>query len=253
MRPTRLQHKAAHDRTVESWRLTTVTQPWLVETLTRTGRFLRYDKRAQQLVAIDAPDKVAETYLARTGEWKLRSLIGIITTPFLRADGSLCDKAGYDRASGLLLKLDCAFPAIPDRPTKENALAALFYLEGFLATFPFCTEADKAVALSGILTALDRPTMMTAPLHAYTAPAAGTGKSSAVDATAIIATGSEMPVISQGKDEEELEKRLSGELIEGAPLISIDNCTHSLGGSFLNQCLTQPMVKARRLGRTGTP
>jgi putative DNA primase/helicase len=174
-----------------------------------------------------------------------------VTTPFLRADGSLCAKPGYDAASGLLLKLDCAFPPIPDVPTETDALAALAVLKDILATFPFCTELDRAVALSAILTALDRATMMTAPLHAFTAPAAGTGKSLLVDLIAIIASGNEMPVISQGKDEEEFEKRLSGELIEGAPLISIDNCTHPLGGSFLNQCLTQPTIKARRLGQTG--
>jgi putative DNA primase/helicase len=251
VRPTRLQHKAAHGRTVECWRLTTVTRPWLVETLTRTARFLKYDARAKKNVAIDAPSKIAETYLARTGQWQLRHLVGVVTTPFLRADGSLCAESGYDFASGLLLKLDCAFPPIPDRPTKEDATAALAVLKDILATFPFCSELDRAMALSAILTALDRATMMAAPLHAFAAPAAGTGKSLLVDLIAIIASGDRMPVIAQGKDEEELEKRLSGELIEGAPLISIDNCTHPLSGSFLIQCLTQPTIKARRLGQTG--
>jgi hypothetical protein len=251
VRPTRLQHKAAHDRTVENWRLTTVTRSWLVETLARAARFLKYDARAKKNAAIDAPSKIAETYLARTGQWKLRPLVGVVTTPFLRADGSLCAEPGYDRASGLLLKLDCAFPPIPDRPTKEDATAALAVLKEILKTFPFRSGLDQAVALCAILTALDRATMMTAPLHAFTAPTPGTGKSLLVDLIAIIVSGNGMPVISQGKDEEEFEKRLSGELLEGAPLISIDNCTYPLGGSFINQCLTQPMVKARRLGQTG--
>jgi hypothetical protein len=41
-------------------------------------------------VITDAPDKVAEIYLARQGGWKLPVLSGIVYTPFLRADGSIC-------------------------------------------------------------------------------------------------------------------------------------------------------------------
>ena len=33
---------------------------------------------------MDAPEKVAETYLSRQGRWKLPLLAGVINTPFLR-------------------------------------------------------------------------------------------------------------------------------------------------------------------------
>ena len=56
-------------------------------------------------------------------------------------------------------------------------------------TFPFVAQVDRSVALSGILTALDRRSMATAPLHAFTAPVAGTGKSLLVDIIAMLATG----------------------------------------------------------------
>ena len=52
----------------------------------------------------DAPEKVAETYLNRQGRWKLPLLVGIVNTPFLRADGSICETAGYDPESHLLFK-----------------------------------------------------------------------------------------------------------------------------------------------------
>ena len=66
------------------------------------------------------------------------------------------------------------------------------------------SDADRSVALSAILTALDRHAMVTAPLHGFTSPTAGTGKSLLVDLAAMLATGRLTPVISQGCSEEEL-------------------------------------------------
>jgi putative DNA primase/helicase len=119
---------------------------------------------------------------------------------------------------------------------------------GVLAGFPFVASADRAVALSAILTTLDRRAMPTAPLHAFTAPAAGTGKSKLVDIAAVLATGRIAPVIGQGNTEEELEKRLGAKLLTGDAVISIDNCEHPLQSAFLCQVLTQKIVSIRLLG-----
>jgi hypothetical protein len=66
------------------------------ETLTSAARFLKPDARVKGHVAIDAPEVVAATYLARQGKWKLPVLTGIVNTPFLCADGTICDQPGYD-------------------------------------------------------------------------------------------------------------------------------------------------------------
>jgi hypothetical protein len=137
---------------------------------------------------------------------------------------------------------------IAPAPTKADATAALVRLDTLLKGFPFVGPADRAVAISAILTMLDRRAMATAPLHAFTAPAAGTGKSLLVDVAAMLATGRPMPVISQGKNEEELEKRLASALLAGDAGISIDNCEYTLQGGFLCQALTQPMLNIRLLG-----
>ena len=42
--------------------------------------------------------------------------------------------------------------------------------------------------------------MATAPLIAFTSPAAGTGKSLLVDLMSVLATGRLMPVLSQGQE-----------------------------------------------------
>jgi hypothetical protein len=98
------------------------------------------------------------------------------------------------------------------------------------------------------LTILDRRAMATAPLHAFTAPAAGTGKSLLIDLFAFLATGRPMPVIAQGRTEEELEKRLGAALLAGDTAISLDNCDHPLESAFLCQALTQGQLNIRLLG-----
>jgi putative DNA primase/helicase len=57
-----------------------------------------------------------------------------------------------------------------------------------------------------------------------------------------------MPVISQGRTEEELEKRLGAALLAGDTAISLDNCDHTLEGVTLNQAMTQPQLNIRVLG-----
>jgi hypothetical protein len=94
-----------------------VTLPNMVETMTCAASFLRFDARSTSWVAIDAPDKVAETYLARRS-WRLPVLTGVTGTPFLRRDGTVYETPGYDAASGLLYKPDCEFPRIPLKPRR---------------------------------------------------------------------------------------------------------------------------------------
>ena len=104
------------------------------------------------------------------------------------------------------------------------------------------------MALSALLTILDRRSMSAAPLHAFTSPAAGTGKSLLVDVAAVLAINQPMPVISQGRTEEELEKRLGAALLAGDIAIALDNCDDPLQSTFLCQALTQQRLNIRVLG-----
>jgi hypothetical protein len=241
--------KASADRETESWQLVPVTCPYLVEVLCCAAQFLRYDRRAKKFVPVDAPEKVAETYLSRQGHWKLPLLAGVVNTPFLRVDGSICETAGYDPDSYLLFKPENqVFPPVPQYPSKTDAAAALKQLCKLTEGFPFVDPEDRAVALTGMLTVLDRRSMTTAPLIAFTAPSAGTGKSLLVDLMSVLATGRLMPVLSQGKDETEFEKRLGASLLAGDSCISIDNCEAPLSGALLCQAITQGELNIRLLG-----
>jgi hypothetical protein len=250
VRPVLTPVKTFHNRDTEAWRILEVPKSHLAETFTRAAQWFKYNGRKKKWVGIDAPGHVVETYQGRIGDWKLPVLAGIIGAPHLRRDGSLHDAPGYDPVTGLLYKPECEFDRIPERPTRDGAIAAIRLFDDLLAGFPFVTPADKAVALSAILTALDRHNMPTAPLHGFSATVAGTGKSKLADIVSILATGRSAAVKGQPGTEDELEKRLNSELLQGASIICIDNCEHTLQSAFLCQMLTQETVSIRVLGQS---
>ncbi len=226
----------------------------LAEMMAQAAVWEKYDARSRSWTRIDVPLKIATTYKQRVGHWKLPVLAGIINAPTLRRDGSLLAKPGYDTQTGLLVDFrGQAFPRIPNQPTQTDAVASLAVLDELLNGFAFAEPVDKAVAVSAILTSVVRRSLATAPMHANTAPVAGSGKSMLVDVISLIATGRPAGVISQGKTEEELEKRLGSLLLEGCHVIAIDNCEAPLGGEFLSAMLTQASVRPRVLGRSEVP
>jgi putative DNA primase/helicase len=227
----------------------------LTDVLAQTAKFQRYDERRRAWVNIDPPAKVAATLLSREGKWRLPPIAGIITTPTLRPDGSLLAQAGYDPATRLYLMLDedLRMPEIAEAPTREQAEAALKLLIEPLAGFPFVGPVDRAVALSSIITSIIRPALPVAPLHGIRASTAGTGKSFLVDVFSTIATGRPCSVMAVGKTEEETEKRLGALLLDGAPVISIDNVNGELGGDMLCQMTERPLVRVRILGKSEVP
>lgn len=237
----------AGDRNPPRFRIKEVGIAELVEAMTAAAIWLRTGKNGD--VQVDCPMIVAETFNARAGKWRLPPIAGIIDLPTLRPDGSLLSRLGYDASTGLLLvSSKTKLPRIPAEPNRQDAQSALDFLLSPISDFPFVTEADRSVALSVLLTSVCRAALSSAPLHGFSAPTAGSGKSTIVDIASIIRTGRMAAPIAQGKTGEELEKRLVGMLLEGEGLIPIDNCEAVLGGDFLCQLLTQQTLKVRPLG-----
>jgi hypothetical protein len=236
------------DPETKVWQL----EPLNVRTLNvlycHAANFLKRDKSGRQFES-DPPDAVAETYLASYGRWMLPVLAGISNTPFLRVDGTVCETKGYDEASGWLYQSGEVFPPIPSSPSKAMAEQALKVLDSVLAEFPFEEGIDHSVALSGLLTVLDR-LARPAPLNAVKTATPRTGKSLYVDVAHILMDGQEAAVLSQS-NQEEVEKKINGELLEGGGLITIDNVVGELRLDFLCPTITQKRVSIRRLGRTG--
>jgi putative DNA primase/helicase len=247
VRPAHSRVDIADGNTTTAIRLAPIRAHLLVELMTLAAAWERF--AGGDWVPIDCPQRVAETYLARDGAWNVPVLAGIVNCPVLRPDGSILETAGYDTSTGLLYDPQgMLFSPVPERPNKEDARRALSVLKDLLSTFPFVTDADRSVALSGILTAINRRSLPTAPAHCFTAPVAGSGKSMTVDIASEIADGRRAAVMSLGRTDEEAEKRLGSALIAGDSIISIDNIDRPFGGELFCQALTQTMLKIRILG-----
>lgn len=251
VRPVIEEVDATRGRKTKICQLIPVVPDYLRDLLCRHAVWQIFDARSKQNVPIDPPRGIAATILARTGEWRLfPAVCGVTSAPTMRPDGSLVTEPGFDQKTGLLLVEPPPMPAIPDAPTKADAEAALKLLEDLLVGFPFVDDVARAGALSALITAVARGAFPVTPLHASRAPTAGSGKSFLWDIIAAIISGHPMPVISTGKDEIEMEKRLGAALMTGQPLISIDNISGELGGDALCQIIERPVVDIRVLGQS---
>jgi hypothetical protein len=225
-----------------------------------SAAFQKYDRKRNQWVDTDPPLRHVRVILASERRWRFPHVSGIITTPTLRPDGSLLVDPGHDPETELYLMPGFQLPPIPERPTKDQAAAALGLLTDLLREFSFKRidgeqqkRLNRSVALSGLLTAQVRGSLPTAPMHLIRAHMAGTGKSHLVDTFAVVAIGRICPVITALKSVEETEKRLGAIILSGVPMISLDNSVHNIGGEFLCQVAERPVVKVRILGRSETP
>lgn len=225
----------------------------LIVDMAASANFEKFDKRPKAWVVADPPILIAKA-LKELGKFRLPILHGVITAPTMRADGSILSVPGYDAATGLLFDArGIQFPTILERPTRIEAEKAFATLGALIKGFPFVNPHDWSVALSAILTASVRRCLPTAPLHAFSAPVAGTGKGKLVDIACVIATGFKAAPLNGGIGEEEMEKRLAAKLMTGEPFIAIDNCTRPLGGELLCSMLTQEKVSPRILGESKAP
>jgi Domain of unknown function (DUF3854) len=199
---------------------------------------------------IDCPAKIAISYLSRTGSWRLPVLKGIISAPIMREDGTILSQRGYDNDTGLFFLSDEDWPAIPDRPTREDARVALETLLAPFAEFPFVAAEDKAAHAAGILTAIQRRALTACPIFGYSAPAPRSGKTLLANSAAIIATGRPAPATTVSGEREEVRKVITSTLLEGHAVINFDNIERPLSSKELCIALTQQEYQDRVLGES---
>jgi putative DNA primase/helicase len=230
-----------------SVQLESLSSTALTEVFNRIAKWRRKNSRGI-VVRLDCPPKIAAIYLSRTGSWRVPVLTGIISAPILREDGSVLDKSGYDAATGLYLVSDEDSPAIPERPTRADGEAAVQTILAPFAEFPFVTDADRAVHVACILTAIQRPLLRACPIFGYSAPMQRSGKSLLAESVAIITTGKPAPASAISGDREEIRKMITSVLREGHSIINLDNVEHPLASADLAKAITQPEYQDRALG-----
>jgi putative DNA primase/helicase len=230
--------------------LVIATQAMLLESFERAVVFrankLRRDG-TYDLVPVGCPQALPAVYLSRIGRHKFPDVSGVSGVPVLHEDGSIC-WSGYDPRTKVVVCAPGKWPKIPERPTREQALAALVPLEALIEGFPFAEGTDRSVALAGMLSAVLRPSLPTCPGFAYTATTRGSGKSKLAEVDAVLATGRPPAALAWTAKDEENEKRLVGAQLSGVPAICLDNLEVQLRGTALTSAISQGEVFVRALG-----
>jgi hypothetical protein len=235
---------------------------------------LKETKNGLMEVNTASPRQFALMYLDWCGEWRLRPLNGIASAPLLHNDGAISCNQGYDQSSGMWCEnVPDLKPLVPPQPTKDEASAALRLIRETFKTFCFADAItkdnsegvavvdichppgkDESAFLVALLTAVCRPSLHLAPgvlVRAAAMSGAGAGKGLLARCICIIAFGREPHAVTAGATSEELEKRIAAELMEGSPVLFLDNLNNtSFKSDLLASAITERPAKVRVLGRS---
>ena len=174
-------------------------------------------------------------------------LQGFHSAPVFLQDGRLLNRNGYDPESGLYMTLFGLEGIRSDMPLEE---ARYILLEDLLGDFPFPDPGSKAHILALLLQGFSRAMIYgPTPLYLIDAPARGNGKGLAMEVISIVTLGHTPDVMVLPREEDELEKRITATLVEGRPLIVMDNVT-VLESSTLAAVLTTTNWLGRWLGKS---
>lgn len=186
----------------------------------------------------------------------LPNLLSVITTPVFGRSGTLLLEPGLHVADKTWLELDptLELAAVPSAPTPDNiARARSLFLDDLLVDFTFASEADRAHMMALILLPFVRRLITgTTPLHLVEAPVIGAGKGLLCKVASIVATGGACTMSTLPRDEEEIRKTLSAELIKGGTFVVLDNARENsvVNSQALTSILTTEQWRTRILGKS---
>lgn len=202
-------------------------------------------------VPIHVPEWVVRQVASRKQWDGIRHLEAVSETPILRGDGTVLDRPGYDSATGVLFEPRRDFPALPTKPTRDDAEKAIEILLDPIVDFPFAQPEHRSAVLAGMLTPVARFAFAgPSPLVLITKNVHGAGGSLLADVISIATTGRPMARMSQAGDDDEERKRILAIALAGDRMVLIDNIDRPLGGAALDAALTGVEWRDRVLGRS---
>ena len=215
--------------------------------LDRCANFITVKTEKQIVSPARPPSDLAPDLLSlEPEELGLPELETVSTVPIFDVQGRLLTKDGYDAESKTLLILD----NLKDFKFELFSISKALRIIGNLITdFPFAfPNIGRAHTLAMFLqhfvrSMINGPT----PLYLVESPTRGTGKGKLCNIPSLIITGKDVPIMTLPRTGEEMEKRITSNLLEGHHSILLDN-VNQLGGDELAAILTTEWWSGRRLG-----
>jgi hypothetical protein len=221
------------------------------------GRVADWSRQSKETFQYTFPSREVARDMIVYPAKELPMLHGVVNIPVYDNEGRLVATPGYNAEAHLWYHPPFGFqmPAIPDRPSESDVVAAksLFFDE-LLVDFPFDEAASRAHMLAAILLPFARRLIAgPTPLHLIQAPLGGSGKGLLVNIIAIVATGHTAIGSSLPENEDEVRKKLTAELASGKPLVVIDNVDKKrrlYSPALLAASTMWPLWTDRLLGQT---
>lgn len=227
-----------------------VAGPWLRNRLEKCCSFTKV--KDEIAYPVQCPPDIVERILASRGEWTMPVLKGVSSLPFMRLDGSIVHRFGYDQETEVYLVRDCDIPEDEiQTPKRARIKKALKFILSPFREFPFAGAMDRGVLLAAMLTPAVRPSLPTAPGFFVGAPVFGSGKT-LLGKTMAASTGNEPHVMAWPDNDAERRKALVSVLRTNPGNIILDNLTGSWNSTDLAAILTTDEFKDRILGASET-
>ncbi|MEX0407945.1 hypothetical protein ABGN05_20000 [Aquibium sp. LZ166] len=194
----------------------------------------------------------------------------IVHTPIHSRNGTLRAEVGYDPETTCYIDLgNLHIPEVPEIPDDDDlARARDLILGNMLFDFPFSDafgreivnsdgnaiddsgDGSRANAVAAVLQHFVQGLYSGAtPAYLIGKPTAGTGSGYLADTTSMVSAGRRASPLALPKQEDEIEKRLTGVLIEGRAIVMFDNVTGRISSPALAAFLTAgDSFSGRRLG-----
>jgi putative DNA primase/helicase len=249
-----LYHNGGQLLRVEDTTMRPMPAGLLAERLTQLAKWQKFDARAKGWVDINCPDDIADKFVKRS-IWDLRQLEAIVTAPFIRPDGSICDEPGYDAATHAIYSPNATFPAILSEPTEADARRALDVLLSPFDEFPYQDEYARSAFAAHLLTEATRLSVDCSPMFWYTAADPGAGKSMLTDMPSTIVHGKRPPRRPWLRSEDELRKTLMSSMLAGNRNMIFDNMPNGFKARAAELCavITATEWQDRKLGVSESP
>lgn len=236
-------------RTENGIALHELTRPLARSALTECMVFIGPTGKKGQMGPILPPTEVIDASLQKRDLWHsaaIRICNGVSRLPACRDDGSIITP-GYDPVSKRIIDFNGEIYPMPGS-THDDAAAALARINDLLCDFPFCSDLDRAVAVSLLVTAVHRCMMRVCPAYLIDSPSPEIGKSLIVDLASALLIGKRADVWIPTTDRDELRKRIFSQLLSGAQHIAIDNIDLPFGGPPFDVLISQERYGERVLG-----
>jgi hypothetical protein len=244
--------RVAFDPLLGETYITRVTRAAITRSLDRRISWRRINKSPDspaQEVVIDPPTKHIGLLHETESYPHLPHVIGIARQPFFRADNTLMNVTGYDAQTGYFGSYNKAEFSVPEKPSRQDALAALSIITSLLDEFAFAAPCDKVAAIAAILTAATRISISTAPMVHVSAHQIATGKSYLTSIISAFASDTNPSAIAFPTSDEECQKLLLATLMRSPPTIIFDNLTSDiLAFKSLCSATTEESLTGRILG-----